>query len=62
MTECGRILKVKEKFYSGRLLNEKIIFSFLGAVIGGLICSILFWSVGSIAVALDIRLITAKKN
>lgn len=35
---------------------NKIIFSFLGAVLGGAICYILFWGTGQLALAFDIRL------
>lgn len=35
---------------------KKTIYSVLGAIIAGVICNILFWGVGRISVALDIRL------
>jgi hypothetical protein len=41
---------------------KKIIFPFLGAVIAGLICNILFWGAGRIAVALDIRLYNSEEE
>lgn len=41
---------------------KKILFSFIGAVIAGLICNILFWGVGKIAVALDVRLYNSEEE
>ncbi len=41
---------------------KKIIFPFLGAVIAGLICNLLFWGGGRIAVALDIRLYNSEEE
>jgi hypothetical protein len=41
---------------------KKIIFPFLGAVIAGLICNVLFWGAGRIAVALDIRLYNSEEE
>lgn len=41
---------------------KKIIFPVLGAVIGGLVCNILFWGAGRIAVALDIRLYNSEEE
>lgn len=41
---------------------KKIFFSFIGAVIAGLICNILFWGAGQIAVALDVRLYNSEEE
>ena len=41
---------------------KKIFFSFIGAVIAGLICNILFWGAGQVAVALDVRLYNSEEE
>lgn len=41
---------------------KKIIYPFFGAVIAGLICNIIFWGVGRIAVVLDIRLYNSEEE
>lgn len=41
---------------------KKILFSLLGAVIAGVICNAIFWGVGHIAVALDIRLYNSEEE
>jgi len=41
---------------------KKIIFPLLGAFIAGLICNIIFWGIGRIAVALDIRLYNSEEE
>lgn len=41
---------------------KKIIYPFIGAAIAGLICNILFWGAGRIAVALDIRLYNSEEE
>ena len=41
---------------------KKIIFPFLGAIIAGLICNIIFWGVGRIAIALDVRLYNSEEE
>ena len=35
---------------------KKILYSILGAVLGGVVCNILFWGIGQLAILLDIRL------
>lgn len=39
---------------SGRM--KKMLFSILGALLGGILCNILFWGIGQLATLLDIRL------
>lgn len=41
---------------------KKIFYSFIGAVIAGLICNILFLGIGKIAVALDVRLYNSEEE
>jgi cell division protein FtsX len=41
---------------------KKIFFSFIGAVIAGLICNTLFWGAGQVAVALDVRLYNSEEE
>jgi len=41
---------------------KKILYSFIGAIIAGLICNILFWGAGQIAVALDVRLYNSEEE
>lgn len=41
---------------------KKILFSVLGAVIGGLLCHIIFWLIGKAAIALDIRLYNSEEE
>ena len=41
---------------------KKIFFSVIGAVIAGLICNILFWGAGQVAVALDVRLYNSEEE
>ncbi|MCP4486461.1 MAG: hypothetical protein GY820_03945 [Gammaproteobacteria bacterium] len=35
---------------------RKIIYSIIGAVLGGIACNVLFWGIGQLAILLDIRL------
>lgn len=41
---------------------KKIVYPFIGAVIAALVCNILFWGAGRIAVALDIRLYNSEEE
>lgn len=41
---------------------KKVIFVFLGAVTAGAICNLLFWGLGRIAIALDIRLYNSEEE
>ena len=41
---------------------KKIFYSFIGAVIAGLMCNILFWGAGQVAVALDVRLYNSEEE
>ncbi|MES2824486.1 MAG: hypothetical protein V4732_12845 [Pseudomonadota bacterium] len=41
---------------------NKILFSFLGAVLAGAICNILFWSTGQLALTFDIRLYNSEEE
>jgi ABC-type antimicrobial peptide transport system permease subunit len=41
---------------------RKILFSIFGAVLAGIICNILFWVVGRLAIALDIRLFNSEEE
>ena len=41
---------------------KKILFPALGAVAGGLLCNIIFWLIGKIAVNLDIRLYNSEEE
>ncbi len=41
---------------------KKCFFSFIGAVIAGIICNILFWGAGQVAVALDVRLYNSEEE
>lgn len=41
---------------------KKVVFPFLGAIIAGLICNLLFWGAGRIAVALGIRLYSGEEE
>lgn len=39
---------------------KKILFSILGAIIGGITCNLLVWGVGQLAILLDIRLFNSE--
>ncbi len=41
---------------------KRIIFPILGAVIGGVLCNIIFWLIGKAAVTLDIRLYNSEEE
>jgi len=41
---------------------KRIIFPMLGAVVGGLLCHMIFWLIGKAAVAFDIRLYNSEEE
>lgn len=41
---------------------KKIVYPFLGAIVAGLMCNVIFWGTGRIAVALDVRLYNSEEE
>ncbi|MDF3012913.1 MAG: hypothetical protein K0Q78_1117 [Cellvibrio sp.] len=41
---------------------KRIVFPILGAVIGGVLCNIIFWLIGKAAVTFDIRLYNSEEE
>lgn len=41
---------------------KKIFFPFIGAIIAGIICNLIFWGAGRIAVALNIKLYNSEEE